>query len=124
MDSILTSIKKNLGLAEGYTAFDPDILMYTNSVLATLNQIGVGPAEGFQIEDATATWESFLGTDPRLNTVKAYSVLKVRMLFDPPSTSFAIEAINKQITEFEWRINVFREVELWPTSPIVVVMDE
>lgn len=113
MSSILTSTKKSLGLDEDYTAFDPDILMFINSVLATLNQIGIGPENGFQIEDKVATWESFLGTEPRLNTVQAYVHFKVRLLFDPPATSFAIAAIENQIKELEYRIYTFSEVEKW-----------
>lgn len=121
--SILTSIKKSLGIEEGYTAFDPDIVMYINTALSTLNQLGIGPVDGFQITDKTATWESLIGTDPRLNFVQTYVLLKVRLLFDPPATSFAIDAIKTQITEYEWRINVFREVSIWP-FPVVVVEEE
>lgn len=113
MSSILTSIKKSLGLEEDYTAFDPDIVMYTNTALATLSQLGVGPVEGFQIADKTSTWESFLGSDPRLNFVPSYVLLKVKLLFDPPATSFAIQAVENQIREYEWRISVFRETQQW-----------
>lgn len=119
--SILTTVKKSLGLADADTSFDSDILLYINSVLSTLNQIGVGPDDGFQIEDKTATWESFLGTDPRLNNVKVYVHLKVRLLFDPPATSFAIAAIENQAKELEYRIYTAREVAKWQT-PVVVVL--
>jgi hypothetical protein len=118
VSSILTSIKKALGLVESYEAFDPDIVMYTNTVFSTLNQLGVGPELGFQISDKTATWESFLGSDPRLNFVQSYVYLKVRLLFDPPATSFAIAAFEKQIEELGWRISVFREGEKW-VSPAI-----
>lgn len=114
--SILTSVKKTLGIDEMYTAFDPDILLYINSVLANLNQIGVGEDAGFQIEDKVATWESFLGADPRLNNVKAYVSLKVRLLFDPPATSFAIAAFEAQAKEIEYRIYTTAEVTLWETE--------
>lgn len=120
MASVLTSIKKSLGIGEDDTAFDPDIVMYINTVFSTLNQLGVGPDAGFLIEDKEATWESFLGTDPRLNFVPTYMLLRVRLLFDPPGTSFTIDAIKTQISEYEWRINVFREVQLWPYPPVVV----
>lgn len=120
MASVLTSIKKSLGIDEDYTAFDPDIVMYINTVFSTLTQLGIGPEEGVQIEDKEATWEPLLGTDPRLNFVPSYVLLKVRLLFDPPATSFAIDAIKTQITEYEWRINVVREVDLWvPVVPVV-----
>ena len=113
VDSILTNTKKNLGLEADYTAFDPDILLFINSVLSNLNQIGVGPEEGFQIEDASSTWSDFLGDDLRLNNVKAFIYLKVRMLFDPPATSFAIGALETQAKEFEYRIYTTQEVEKW-----------
>jgi hypothetical protein len=109
--SILTSVKKSLGLDEDYVAFDPDILMFTNSILATLNQIGVGPENGFQIEDKDATWDDFLYGDPRLNTVQSYVYLKVRLLFDPPATSFTIAAFEANAKELEYRIYTFSEVE-------------
>jgi hypothetical protein len=112
--SILTSVKKALGLVEADTSFDVDILMHINSVLATLNQIGVGPENGYQIEDKVATWDELLSDDPRLNNVKSYLYLKVRLLFDPPATSFAIKAFEDQIKEFEYRIYTFEEVEKWP----------
>lgn len=112
-DSILTSVKKALGLDESYLAFDPDILLFTNSVLSNLNQIGVGPEQGFQIEDESATWGDLLGDDPRYNNVKAFIVIKVRMLFDPPATSFAIAAFEANAKELEWRINTTSEVDKW-----------
>ena len=114
--SILNSIKKILGIDEAYTAFDPDITIHINSVFATLNQLGIGPTEGFMIEDDEATWDDFLGTDLRLNNVKSYVYLRVRMLFDPPTTGYLIDAMKEQIKEMEWRINAYREEEAW-TDP-------
>ena len=111
--SILTSTKKVLGLAEDYTAFDEDIKMHINSVLGTLNQLGVGPAESFEISDKEDTWEDFLGTKKNLNAVKTYMYLKVRLVFDPPTTSFGINAMKDQILEHEWRLNVVREDLEW-----------
>lgn len=111
--SILTTVKKALGLDEAYTAFDLDITLYINSVLSILNQIGVGPVNGFQIEDKSVTWDELLGSDPRLNNVKAYVILKVRMIFDPPATSFAIAAIENNAKELEYRIYTSAEVEKW-----------
>ena len=116
MDSILTSTKKNLGLDADYTAFDPDIVLYINGVFSTLNQLGIGPEIGFAIEDATPTWDAFLGTDPRLNNVKNYMYLRVRMLFDPPTLSYLIDAMKEQIKELEWRMNAYREETAW-TDP-------
>lgn len=120
--SILNSTKKILGVGEADTSFDVDITFHINSVLSVLNQVGIGPSDGYMIEDDTATWDAFIGTDPRLNLVKTYLYLKVRLLFDPPSTSYAIDAMKKQIAEFEWRLNVMREGESWtdPTIPVEV----
>lgn len=109
MNSILDTTKKVLGLDSEYTAFDQDIMLHINSVLPTLYQLGIGPDDGFMIEDKTPTWTDYLGTDKNLNSVKSYVYLKVKLLFDPPQTSFAIAAMEKQIEELEWRINVHRE---------------
>lgn len=111
--SILISVKKSLGVDDGYNAFDADILMFINSVLSTLNQIGVGPENGFRIEDEAATWDELLDGDNRLNNVQTYVHLKVRLLFDPPATSFAIAAIQEQARELEVRIYSVMEVEKW-----------
>lgn len=111
--SILTSVKKNLGLDESYEFFDADILLYINGVFSTLNQLGIGPEVGFMIEDKDTTWDAYLVDDLRLNSVKTYMYLKVRLLFDPPVTSFAIEAMNQQAKELEWRLNVVREGDAW-----------
>lgn len=106
MDSILTSIKKLLGITEDYTHFDIDIVMHINSVFSILTQLGVGPPEGFYIQDKTTIWDEYI-TDPnKIEMVKSYMYLKVRLLFDPPSSSSVIEAFNKQISEIEWRLNV------------------
>jgi hypothetical protein len=106
MESILTSIKKLLGIAESYTHFDADIIMHINSVFSTLTQIGVGPSSGFMIEDKSSDWSEFMETDPRLEMVKSYMGMKVRLLFDPPTSSAVMEALNRSISEFEWRLSV------------------
>ena len=106
MESILTSIKKLLGITEEYEHFDPDIIMHINSAFSVLTQLGVGPKEGFRIEDESTTWSEFLNDDPRLEFVKTYIHLKVKLVFDPPLSSAVIESINRQISELEWRINV------------------
>lgn len=109
MESILTSIKKMLGIAEEYEHFDADITMHINSVLMTLTQIGVGSPDGFAISDKSATWKDFIPEDQLIEAVKSYTYLKVRLLFDPPSSSTIIESFNKQAAEYEWRINVLVE---------------
>lgn len=109
MDSILTSIKKLLGIDEEYEQFDSDLIMHINSVFSVLMQLGVGPANGFSIEDGSATWNSFISDNTKIEMVKSYVYLKVRLLFDPPTGSALIESINNQIKEFEWRLNVAAE---------------
>lgn len=109
MDSILVSIKKMLGISEDVKIFDADIIIHINSVFMILNQLGVGPSKGFSITDATSTWSEFIPNESSIEAVKSYVYLKVRLLFDPPTSSAAIESYNKMITEFEWRINVMVE---------------
>lgn len=109
MDSILTSIKKLLGIVESYTHFDADLIMHINSVFMILNQLGVGPPDVFRIEDDSARWDEFLTNGVELNLVKSYMHLKVKLLFDPPVSSIVAEAINRMISEFEWRLNIAAE---------------
>lgn len=111
MDSILQSIKKTLGIAEEYTVFDTDIIIHINSVFMILNQLGVGPKEGFHIEDDGTTWDEYVEPEMDLESVKSYIYMKVRMLFDPPTSSAAIESMNHLISEFEWRLNVGAETK-------------
>lgn len=112
-ESILDSIKKVLNLAPDYTAFDQDVILYINSVFSDLNLLGVGPEQGFRIEDNSTLWSAFLGSDLRINNIKAYIYLKVRMLFDPPTLGYLISAMEKQIEELAWKINVQRESVAW-----------
>ena len=111
-DSILKGVKKLLGLADDYTAFDFDVIIHVNSALGTLHQLGIGPTDGFMIEDDTATWTDFLDADPRLSAVKSYVYLKTRILFDPPTTGYLVDAVNQAIKEAEWRLNVVRENDI------------
>lgn len=107
MESILTSIKKLLGIAEEYTQFDSDIIIHINSVFMTLTQLGVGPSTGFYIEDAIAEWSDFIPDPAKLQAVKTYVYLKVRLLFDPGSLGSAtLAAYERQIQELEWRFTV------------------
>lgn len=106
MESILTSIKKMLGIAEEYTHFDMDLIMHINSVLMGLTQIGVGPSNGFHIEDGSAVWDDFLQGASNLEAVKSYVYLKTRLLFDPPQSSAVMESMKNMINELEWRISV------------------
>jgi hypothetical protein len=116
IQSILTSTKKILGIVEADENFDQDVLTHINAVFSTLNQLGIGPEDGYMIEDKTATWDAFLGSDKRLNAVKTYVYLRVRLLFDPPTTSYLISSLQEQLKEIEWRLNVYREGTAW-TNP-------
>lgn len=114
--TILNDVKKILGLDASYTAFDTDIITHINTVFVVLNGLGIGPTNGFQITDNTTTWDAYIGTDLNLNSVKTYIALRVQMIFDPPSTSFVIEARNKVIEELEVRLSITREDKSW-TDP-------
>lgn len=104
IDSILTSIKKNLNIPKDVTAFDPDIIMHINTSFSKLNQMGVGPDETFMIDDDTATWEDF-STKLDINMVRTYVYLDVRLVFDPPTAS-VLTSLEKVKAELEWRLNV------------------
>jgi hypothetical protein len=123
--SILISTKKILGIAEDYTVIDLDIITHINTAFSTLTQLGVGPANGFMIEDANAVWTDFIDNDIdfQWNSVKSYVFLKVRQLFDPPTTSYLIASTKEQIEELEYRLNTHREETDWvdpDPSPIYI----
>lgn len=107
--SILASTKKILGMPPEYTAFDLDIITHINATFSILQQLGIGPTQGFMIDDETKNWDEYSVPQDQLNLVKTYLYLKVRMAFDPPTTSFHIEAMNAQLNQYEWRLNVMRE---------------
>ncbi len=103
-NSILGSVQKLLG-ADEY--FDPDLIIHINTVFATLQQLGVGPENGFSINDDTAVWSDYTQDNNILNMVKSYMVLKVKLLFDiSASSSYVIEAMKQQCSEYEWRLAV------------------
>ena len=106
MENILDSIKKLLGIDEADLNFDQELIMHINSVFMVLNQLGVGPVGGFKISSNEEVWTDFVGTRLDLESVKSYIYLKVRLLFDPPQNSFLVGAIEKQIEENEWRLQV------------------
>jgi hypothetical protein len=111
--SILTDTKKALGIVEADTVFDSDIVMHINSVFSILKQYGVGPDDGFEIGDKVPTWADFIGPNKAFNFVKSYMYLKVRLLFDPPNTSYLIQSCKEQAAEYEWRISTEREQNEW-----------
>lgn len=107
MESILTSIKKLLGIEAEYTQFDPEIIMHINSVFTDLNQLGVGPAEGFAIEDDSTTWVEYIPDTLKLQSVKSYIYMRVKLLWDNSTmSSSVIASYERQIKEWEWRLNV------------------
>lgn len=103
-NSILISIKKTLGIEPEYTHFDPDIILNANSVLMTINQLGIGPTSGFLITGEGETWSDLLGDRTDLEGVKMLIYLKVRLLFDPPTNEYVVLAMERQMTELEWRL--------------------
>lgn len=111
MESILTSIKKLLGIAEEYEHFDQEIIIHINSVFMILTQLGVGPEEGFTITDEDAEWTDFISDSANIESVKTYMYLKVKMLFDPPSTSVVMDSMNRMANELEWRLLMEAEIE-------------
>lgn len=109
-ESILTSVKKMLGITDDYTHFDSDITIHINSVFMILSQLGVGPVNGFTITDKSDTWSDFIPADNKnFESVKTYVYLKVKLLFDPPMSSAVMEAMKQMISELEWRLNVEAE---------------
>src|SRR3954453_11700809 len=118
--SILKSTKKVLQIGPDDESFDLDILTHINSAFSTLNDLGVGPDEGFTIEDGSTVWEEFLSEDiPQANRVKLFVFLQTRLLFDPPTTTFHLTAVQSQLDQLIWRINVNREAADWvdPNAP-------
>lgn len=109
MESILDSIKLQLGITADYHQFDAQIMAHINSVFMLLNQLGVGPKDCFYIEDEFTTWDDFLEGRTDLNAVKTYMYLRVKLMFDPPSTSFVLDSMKRQAEEMEWRLNVQAE---------------
>lgn len=116
--SILDDVKKALGIASDVTHFDPDIIMHINSTFSTLHQLGLGPMNGFMIEDKNPVWSAFISDNATLNSVKSYVYMSVRYTFDPPQQSAHLTALKQSMTELEWRLNVAREGAIWPlTTP-------
>lgn len=115
-DSILDSVKLALDIAEDDTAFDQQLLMHINSVFSVLHQVGASPAAGFSILDNTATWQDFIQDVQHVNMVKTYVVLRVRLIFDPPGTSYLIESLKIQADQLEWRLNLLENLFVQPPT--------
>lgn len=115
-NSILNSTKKILGLPPGYDAFDHDVVTHINATLSIINQLGVGVEGGLFIEDANAVWSDIGAPADQIALIRTYVFLKVGILFDPPTTSFLLDAKKEQIREYEWRLSMLREVALPDTA--------
>ena len=109
MDSILNSVKKQIGIEADYTHFDADIIMSINTVFTVLHQLGVGPANGFKITDASATWNDYIAERIDMEALKTYIGIRVKLIFDPPSNSAVLAAYKETKSELEWRLNVAAE---------------
>lgn len=119
-NSILDDTKKLLGILAEDTTYDIDIMIHINSAFAILNQLGVGPIDGFEVTDRNQLWADFLGANKLINSAKTIVYLQVRLWFDPPTTSFDLTAKKEQLLELQWRINVAVEkgiINLFPLVP-------
>lgn len=105
MDSILTSIKKLMGIDDEYDVFDTDLIIHINSVFMILTQLGVG-TPNFTITGSDETWDDFMSGDTRIESVKTYVYQKVRLMFDPPTSGTHVQVLEKSINEFEWRLEL------------------
>lgn len=110
-DSILNSIKKLLGIQADYKNFDTDIIIHINSVFMILNQLGIGPTQGFKIEGDTETWDDYISDGDDLESIKTYVYLKVKIVFDPALSGTVMEANKEVLRELEWRLNFHHESE-------------
>ena len=108
-DSIFNSVKKVVGLLGDVGSFDEDVLLYINSVVSTLRQLGLSIPSDFYVLDDVQTWSDLLGEFRDLDLVKSYMAMKVRLMFDPPSSSFGLTSMTEMVTELEWRINVLTD---------------
>lgn len=104
--SILNTIKRMLGLEPDYTPFDAEILIHINSAFMVLQQLGVGPKDGFSITGPDEVWSDYIGNAKNLEALKSFIYLRVKIVFDPPQSGTAMEAIKQQLDEYTWRLNV------------------
>lgn len=122
--SILKSTKKVLGVAIDDTSFDLDIMTFINSAFANLQDLGIGPEEGFEVEDEDTDWDDVgIVSVPILSMTKTCVYLRVRMMFDPPQTGYLVDSMNRQLQEHDWRLSQMREQTEWvdPDPPVVIV---
>lgn len=105
-ESILNSIKKLLNISKDEHAFDTDIIIHINSVISALLQIGIGPSEGFRVSDESDTWQDYITDEQKIDYIKTYIYLKVKLIFDPPLNSSLMQSFNETIRELEWRLHI------------------
>lgn len=110
-DSILDTMKNMLGIPLDEEVFDTELLVHINSLIFSLQQVGVGPTPLFVVESSGESWDEYLSDMEELPAVKSYIYLKLRQVFDPPATSYIIESFNRQIQEYEWRLNIYGDFE-------------
>lgn len=108
-ESILESIKKDLGISKEYDHFDKDIIDCINSVLMIVSQLGIGPEGGYFIDGYENQWSDLIPDNLNLKAVKSYIYIKVKLIFDPPASSVIVDALKKEADEYEWRLNVMAE---------------
>jgi len=116
--TILDDVKLDLGLPPDYDVYDPSVQRHINTAIARLVQLGIGPPQGFRLKTGTETWEQFLGATEEFEDAKGYIFQRVKLMFDPPATSFHIAAVEKQLEELAWTLNAKWEVTGWtPPTP-------
>lgn len=106
MTSILETTKRMLGIPSTYTHFDDELIIHINTAISILTQLGVGPSDGFSITSSTETWSDFVSDESKIKMIENYIFARVRLSFDPPASAAAIEALNKQMEMYEFRINL------------------
>lgn len=111
MNNVLQTIKKVLGIANEDSSFNQDLILYINSTIGILDQLGISDRIITQVIDIDTTWSEVFGETDDLEIVKTYIGFRVKSMFDPPTNSAAIEALNRMISEFEWRINNMRTIK-------------
>lgn len=124
MDSILNSIKKMMGPGLDYNAFDTDLIIHINTVFSILTQLGVGPKNGFIIQDEDDVWSDFVDDDRTIEMAKSYIYLKCKLMFDPPQNSFIVNSYEKLCSEYEWRLNVSADGKEYPEQPERVIIQQ
>jgi hypothetical protein len=117
-DTILETTKRQCNIDSEDTSYDLEIITHINTVFFILQQLGIGPAMGFSLIDGTEKWSEFVGADG-INAVRTYMGLRVKMLFDPPATGPATEAMERQAAQLEWRLNIHMEGVRWDAAQML-----